>query len=111
LAARNARVCCRCDRWFAARSRERVCDGCSPAKTRTLRALKGNDTGPALWMRKTPGQKGVEAAFVGVYSDDLGLTFRCKVSDPRAGGLLCRVLAYEEAARDQRKHRARFDAA
>jgi len=40
-----------------------------------------------------------------VFSDVLGLTFTTKVSDPRSSSLECRVLGYEEAARQQRKYR------
>lgn len=34
-----AKVCGKCDLWFAAASRQRVCTGCIPSHKRTLRAL------------------------------------------------------------------------
>jgi hypothetical protein len=35
----SARVCGKCDLWFPAASRQRVCDACIPAYRRTLRAI------------------------------------------------------------------------
>lgn len=34
----TVKVCPRCDQWFSARPRERVCFGCTPAFRRTLKA-------------------------------------------------------------------------
>jgi hypothetical protein len=46
----------------------------------------------------------LQSGFRVVRPEALGLTFRCPVSDPRAGSLECRVLAYEESARLRQKH-------
>lgn len=67
------RVCGRCDQWFAARKRERVCDGCSPAKTRTQRALRYSHPRTASIRGKRAGSDGVKM----VFSEVLGLTFTC----------------------------------
>ncbi len=98
LDATSPRVCGRCDQWFAARKRERVCDGCSPASRRTLRALTGNHPSGGVSRGKHAGQGHRKSGVRQVYSEPLGLTFRCPVTDPRAASLECRVLAYELAA-------------
>jgi hypothetical protein len=101
----SARFCGKCSKWFAARPRETVCDGCVPPEKQTLRALKEPlGTGPRRPLSrrgKLPGQRGVKAGFREVYSEYLNLTFRCPESDPRATRLECVVLAYEEAARQR----------
>ena len=104
LPSTTPKVCKTCDSWFAARPRESVCAGCVRPKERALRALKT----PAKPI--TPGRhigrpnphvsRGVKT----VFSDVLGLTFTAKASDPCAASLECRVLAYEEAARQRWKH-------
>ena len=102
------RVCGNCDDWFAARPRESVCDGCVPPKVRTERALKhpgqAHHTGAGSRVAKRPGQGQRNLAVRQVYSEALGLTFRCPVKDPRAAALECRVLAYEQAARERWKY-------
>lgn len=102
FAATSARVCSKCDLWFAAGKRESVCDSCSPAETRTQRALRSGYTRTPPRTGKLAGQTGVKNDVVTVYSDALGLTFRCPASDPRASSLLSRVLAYELAAKERR---------
>jgi len=110
------RLCPKCDKWFAAGKRQRICDHCSPAYVRTRRAAVnavkphvaarkaaavGNDTRTHLKRGKAAGQKAVKSAVLTVFSAVLNLTFVCPVSDPRAASLDCRVLAYEEAARNR----------
>jgi hypothetical protein len=97
LDATSPRVCSRCDLWFAARRFERTCDGCVPSETRTKRALKGSHPRRVPIRGKRAGSDGVKV----VFSEALGLTFRCPVTDPRAASLECRVLAYELAARER----------
>jgi hypothetical protein len=108
LPATTPRVCPKCDSFFAARPRESVCDGCVPPKARTERALKtpplAHHASPGSRVAKRPGQRGAGNAVRQVYSEALGLTFDAPVSDPRAASLECRVLAYEEAARQRWKH-------
>lgn len=97
--------CPKCSKWFAARPRETVCDGCVPAEKRTLRALKAPPgtriPGPPSRRGERAGQRGVKTGFREVFSEYLNLTFRCPVNDPRAARLECLVLAYEEAARQR----------
>jgi hypothetical protein len=104
LPATTPKVCRACDNWFAARSRESVCDGCVPPSVRTERALKtpslAHHTNPAPRAGKRAGQKGRSSTVKRVYSEVLGLTFEAPLSDPRAASLECRVLAREAAARE-----------
>jgi hypothetical protein len=101
----TARACGKCSKWFAARPRETVCDGCIPAEKRTLRALKAPPgTAPRTPLSrggKRAGQQGVKTGVREVISDYLSLTFRCPVNDPRAARLECLALAYEEAPRQR----------
>lgn len=98
------KVCKTCNCWFAARPRESVCDGCVRPKERTLRALKDPPKpitpGRGIGRPNAQRNRGVKV----VFSEPLGLTFTAKVGDPRATVLECRVLAYEEAARQRWKH-------
>jgi hypothetical protein len=106
--ATTAKVCRKCDAWFASRPREAVCDGCVPPSVRTERALKtpspAHHTRPASRAGKRAGQGGQKSTVRQVFSESLGLTFRCSVKDPRAARLECRVLAYEAAAAERRKY-------
>jgi hypothetical protein len=101
LEAASPRVCSKCDLWFAARKRQRVCDGCSPPSRRTLRALTGYQSSGTVSRGKHAGQGHRDSGFRQVYSESLGLTFRCPVTDPRAASLECRVLAHELAAKQR----------
>lgn len=103
LSGTNAKVCKRCDFWFAARKREKVCTSCLPAKMRTERALRYSRTGGGFSTAKTAGQRGSNYGLVEVFSEELNLTFRCPKNDPRAASLLCRVLAWEEAAKPRNR--------
>jgi hypothetical protein len=98
------RVCGKCDKWFASRPRETVCDGCVPPKERTKRALKTpvRATTPGRRVGSLNAQRNRGAKTV--FSESLELTFTAKDSDPRAASLECRVLAYEEAARQRWKY-------
>jgi len=64
----SPRVCKHCDKWFAARPRETVCDGCVPNATRAKRAALGNHL-------REPSSVGKRAGQQGVYSEVLGLVF------------------------------------
>lgn len=105
LPSTNPKVCRACDKWFAARVREALCDGCVPGSVRTLRAARipiqapseGNHTRTPPRRGKRAGQRGVKV----VFSDALGLTLRCPLSDPRSASLECRALALEAAAAER----------
>lgn len=88
IPATTARVCPKCDDWFAARSRETVCDGCVPPSVRTQRALKtpplAHHTRPLSRAGERPGKRGVGNAVKHVYSEALGLNFSASLKDPRA---------------------------
>lgn len=100
------RVCGKCDKWFAARARERVCDGCVPASVRTKRACGSPYTGTGGISGKAAGQKGgksgVQGGYLTVRSETLGVTFRCPANSPVAARMLCIVLAYALAAKIDR---------
>lgn len=63
------RVCKNCDRWFAARPYERVCDGCVPQSERTLRLARVAIRVKPKVHYGGPGQ-------AGDFSEVLGLFFR-----------------------------------
>jgi hypothetical protein len=81
LPATRPKVCGKCDLWFAAAARQRVCDGCTPAYRRTLRAIGDqpkritktrvypSTTHPAITMQtgRSPGQPETGRAFT--YAD------------------------------------------
>jgi hypothetical protein len=104
LPATSPKVCSKCDNWFAARPREAICDGCVRPKERTLRALKDPPKPITPGCRNGRPNVQVNRGVKTVFSDVLGLTFTAKVSDGRLASLECRVLAYEEAARQRRKY-------
>lgn len=97
VADRTVKLCGKCEHWFAARRFERTCDGCVPAETRTKRALKGSHPRPLSIRGKRAGHDGVKV----VFSEALGLTFTCPLTDPRATSLECKVSAYELAAKQR----------
>lgn len=97
LAATEAKLCGNCDKWFAARKRERVCDDCLPANMRLRRAAKYGRPKTRVSRTSAAAQRRYKI----VVSDVLGLTFKCLRTDPRAASLECRVLAYELAARER----------
>jgi hypothetical protein len=101
------KVCKTCEGWFAARPRETACDGCVPPSVRTKRAIleagQAHHTRTAPRVGKRAGQGGGNNAFRHVFSDVLNLDFEAPLSDPRSRSLECRVLAYEEAARERWK--------
>lgn len=108
LPATTPRVCRTCNDWFAARSRESVCDGCVPSSVRTKRTLQdqslAHHTRPAPRVGRRAGQRGRSGTVRQVFSEALGLTFEAPQSDPRSASLECRVLAFEAAARERWKH-------
>jgi hypothetical protein len=108
LPATTPKVCRSCNDWFAARSRETVCDGCVPPSVRTERALKtpslAHHARTARRAGERAGQRGRKSTVKTVYSEVLGLTFRTPVSDPRSASLECRVVAYEAAGRERSKY-------
>lgn len=103
LPGTNVKACSKCDKWFAAGSRQRVCDGCLPRS-----ALSRRHTGNSAYLTprssKPAGQRGVKNRVSGevktIFSEYLGLTFTCKKSDPRYSRLETIVLAHELAARE-----------
>lgn len=105
-AGTSPKLCRKCDMWFAARKRQQVCDGCTPAFRRTKRAAQAHHTRAPGSCGKTAGERGgrdhvrnpVPADSRVVYSEVLNLTFACPKSDPRYASLEARVLAYEAAA-------------
>lgn len=76
----KAKVCPRCDLWFSAKPRERICAGCRPVWRRTLGTLQ-----PPLVNEVNPLVKPYRSSV-------LGVTFR-------PGVPLWRILALEEAAK------------
>jgi hypothetical protein len=84
IAGTSPKVCKTCDKWFAARLRESVCDGCVPYYVRAKRASVGNHTGEPSSVGKRAGQQGSK-------SDFLGVVFKRRVP-------LWKILALEAAA-------------
>ena len=88
----NPKVCRVCDKWFAARSREQLCDQCVSPSGRSQRLAAYRDTKTEVSLHKRPGQRHQKITVLD------GIEVR---SD---GGDLCRSLALEEARRiDGRK--------
>lgn len=96
------KVCGKCSLWFAAGPRQRTCQGCARNDNKALKAASCPTTRtPSISRGITAGERVAKKGFVEVFSDYLNLTFRCPVKDPRAASLECRVLAYEDAARQR----------
>jgi hypothetical protein len=65
LGGTQSRVCGKCSLWFAARPRERVCDGCVPQKTRNARFAVDPNWGTKAGV-KLPGAPGQGLSLGGV---------------------------------------------
>src|SRR5690349_16310716 len=72
-AGTSPKVCGKCDKWFAAASRQRVCNACVPPHKRTLRVLADqrkcnlseegvSQEDPVLMRVQTPSSPGVPEA-------------------------------------------------
>ena len=77
----NVKVCKTCRKWFSARPREQICDGCVPVKIRVKRLALSNHPNPAPRVSRNRRSQGI-------YSEPLGVTFK-------PGVPLWRVLAFE----------------
>jgi hypothetical protein len=84
----NPKVCKTCDKWFAARPRESVCDGCMPAHKRVKRLALAHHT-------RTPSRRSQTPRSQGIYSEALAVTFQ-------PGVPLWKVLAFEAAQKVDR---------
>src|ERR1700755_2836945 len=104
LPGTNAKACTKCNLWFAALPRQRVCDGCQPAWVLSRRD-SGKDTLSTPRLGKRAGQRGgfsrVKAGSKVIFSEYLGLTFVCEKNDPRYARLETIVLAHELATKER----------
>jgi hypothetical protein len=87
----EARVCKRCDLWFAARPREQICDGCVPVSERTKRLAHCAIPDHPLKAHSRAGQRHNKTHLLARESALLGVTFAKPVP-------ICRALALEAAA-------------
>lgn len=93
----DARTCGKCSLWFAARSRERVCDDCVPQKTKVRRLALDpyRDTRTQVKLPGAAGQSGAKKQSAGpgyvTESDLLGVNFTRPIK-------ICYGLALEAAA-------------